>query len=94
MPKQSLLETSAIPGPANSYDPDDVLRGARKIADYIGEPERRTNYLLERGMLPAYQIGRLWHMSKKTHEAFRARLEDTAVARAEIAIVARSKTAT
>lgn len=74
MNKQSF---SAIA--VNAVSPDnyaeDVVRGVRNIAAYIGETERRTHYLLERQMLPAYQIGCRWEMRKSTHRAYIAMLE-------------------
>lgn len=45
---------------------DDILRGVKAIARFTGEPERRVHYLLEKGLLPAGQIGRLWVASKAT----------------------------
>jgi len=41
-----------------------LLRGARRIAKAIGESERRTFYLLERGILPATREGNRWVTSK------------------------------
>jgi hypothetical protein len=45
---------------------DDILRGVRAISDFTGEPERRVHYLLDKGYLPAGQIGRIWIASKRT----------------------------
>jgi hypothetical protein len=44
---------------------EDVLSGAKAIAEFIGESERRTHYLLDRGLLPAGQMGTRWVGSKK-----------------------------
>jgi len=44
---------------------DDVLRGCAAIAEYIGEDERRTFSLLQRGLLPAQKEGAVW-VSRKT----------------------------
>ena len=60
---------------------DDTLRGAASIAAFIGEPERRANYLLEQARLPAFKIGRCWHMRKSTYRSFIAGLEAKALAK-------------
>jgi hypothetical protein len=61
---------------------DDVLRGAREIADYRREPVRRTNYLLEKRLVPgAYKMGRLWELRKSTHDRGIAELDAAALAR-------------
>ena len=44
--------------------PKDILKGAAQIAEYIGEDERRTYYLLERGHIPGFKVGRHWHSRK------------------------------
>lgn len=36
---------------------DDLLSGVRQIAEYLGEPKRRTEYLAERGLIPVFRIG-------------------------------------
>ena len=43
---------------------DDLLRGAKAIAQYIHESERRTYYLLESKCLPAKKWGGIWISSK------------------------------
>ena len=45
---------------------DDTLRGAKAIADFIGESERRTFYLLEKRQLVAFKRGEIWHSRKST----------------------------
>ena len=52
----------------------DALRGAKQIADFRGEPLRRTNYLLERGLIPAGKEGNHWVASKSVLRAHHARL--------------------
>ena len=42
----------------------DLLKGIRPIADYIGETERRTYYLCERGYIPCGKEGATWVASK------------------------------
>jgi hypothetical protein len=44
---------------------DDILWGANEIADAIGRPRRSVYYLLDRGLLPAKQIGRQWVASRR-----------------------------
>lgn len=44
---------------------EDKLRGVPAIARFIGEDERRTYYLLERGLLPAGKQGSQWIASKR-----------------------------
>lgn len=46
---------------------DDVLRGAKQIADFLGENERRVFYLCETGQLPGvFKVGRLWRARRST----------------------------
>ena len=44
---------------------DDNLDGANAIAAFIGQPRRRTIYLLECGYIPAGKIGNRWTASKR-----------------------------
>ena len=44
----------------------DTLKGVAAIAEFRGESERRTSYLLERGLIPGGQVGRIWYASKST----------------------------
>lgn len=48
------------------------LWGAKAIGDELGLPERKTFYLLEKGLLPARKIGRIWVSTRKE---LRARVE-------------------
>lgn len=67
--------------PASTNDvADDTLRGAAAIAAYIGQTERQTNHLLDQARLPAFKIGRSWHMRKSTYRDFIGRLEAKALA--------------
>jgi hypothetical protein len=43
---------------------DDALRGVVEIADFIGESQRRTFYLCERGLIPVGKLGTRWIASK------------------------------
>jgi hypothetical protein len=56
---------------------DEVLRGVREIAEYLGEDERRVQYLLSRDLVPgAYQIGSRWELRPSTHRKRIAELEN------------------
>jgi hypothetical protein len=59
----SMSEESDVHPPPND-DFVDLLRGAQRIADYIGRPYRQTVYLLETQQLPAWKIGQQWHSTK------------------------------
>ncbi len=41
------------------------LWGAKAIGDELGLPERKAFYLLEKGLLPARKIGRIWVSTRK-----------------------------
>ena len=43
---------------------DDILRGVKKIADFIGDDERSTNHKLATGKLPGGKEGSQWIASK------------------------------
>ena len=43
---------------------EDLLKGVRKIARFIGEDERAANHLLATGQLPAGKMGGRWIASK------------------------------
>ncbi len=60
----------------------DTLEGAVEIAAHIGKTERQTNHLLEQRRLPAFKIGRCWHMRRSTYQAFIERLEAEAISAA------------
>jgi len=53
---------------------NDVLTGKKAIADFTGESERRTQYLLETGQIPAGKLGRRWVGSKSALRQHYARL--------------------
>jgi hypothetical protein len=53
---------------------DDTLNGIRAIAAFIGERERRTFYLCERGYLPVGKLGSGWVASKAVLRAHYARI--------------------
>jgi hypothetical protein len=54
---------------------DDKLRSIREIAEYLDETERRTHYLCQNKLIPAYQIGSRWEMRRSTYLAHIAKLE-------------------
>jgi hypothetical protein len=43
---------------------DDILRGVKNIADFIGDDERSTNHKLATGKLPGGKEGQQWIASK------------------------------
>lgn len=45
---------------------DDLLRGVRRIAQFINEDERATNHKLATGKLPGGKEGAQWVASKRT----------------------------
>jgi hypothetical protein len=50
---------------------DDLLTGIRAIAQYTGESERRTEYLVACGLIPAFKIGaRVCARKSELDEAF------------------------
>jgi hypothetical protein len=65
-----LLRTSDRPATQEKDNPqselpdvplrDDLLFGAKAIADELGISERRAYYSLEHGHLPATKAGRIW----------------------------------
>jgi len=44
---------------------NDILRGAKAIADFIGETEKRTRYLAERAVIPVGKEGGILIASKR-----------------------------
>jgi hypothetical protein len=53
------------------------LSGCKKIADYIGETERRTFDLLSDGKIPAFKEGKLWRANKESLDRHYDKLEST-----------------
>lgn len=43
---------------------DDLLKGVPQIAEYTGDSERRTYYLLENDLIPGFKVGTRWHSRK------------------------------
>ena len=59
---------------------DDLMKGVSKIAKYQGESDRRTYYLLEKGMLTGFKRGSIWYARKSTILADIERREREAMA--------------
>ena len=45
---------------------DDLMKGVARIAEFQGEPKRRTYYMLERRLLPGFKRGGIWYARKST----------------------------
>ncbi len=45
---------------------DDKLKGAKAIAEFLGEDERRVFYMLEKNQIPGVKYGGLWNARKST----------------------------
>ncbi len=45
----------------------DTLTGAAEIAAFIGKPVRRVNHMLKSRQLPAFKLGKLWHMRRSAY---------------------------
>ncbi len=54
---------------------EDLIRGAAAISEELGEPLRRTYYLLESGQLPAWKMGSRWYVRRSALIAYFRRLE-------------------
>jgi hypothetical protein len=73
--RRAKLTNTEAEAPSNGHAgggrlADDLLRGAQAIADEIGDSERRTRYLLERGRLPAKKVGNSWYGSRSRLREF------------------------
>jgi Helix-turn-helix domain len=55
---------------ANSDDRLDVLFGAQAIADYLGIDRRTVYHSLERKLLPAGKMGKVWVTTRSRLRAF------------------------
>ena len=62
---------------------DDMLKGAKAIANFLGETERHVFYMLEKGQLAGFKRGGLWHARKTTLVKQVERLEAEALAELE-----------
>jgi hypothetical protein len=57
-------------------DPD-LIRGARAIGEWIDRSERATYHLLDKRLIPAFQIGGIWYARKSTLSKFYSTLEQS-----------------
>ena len=57
---------------------EDLIRGASSISEELGEPLRRTYYLLESGQLPAWKMGSRWYLRRSALVEHFHRLEQEA----------------
>ena len=58
----------------------DLLSGTKAISGYWGCNERRGFYLLEKGLIPGFKLGHIWHARKSTIRAHVAEREAAAMA--------------
>jgi hypothetical protein len=73
------LETGSMsPAALTSSVADDKLSGVPEIAAEIGENQRRTYYLLEKGLIPAGKLGATWVASRRALREHFARLTGAA----------------
>ena len=57
---------------------EDLLTGAAAIGVYVKSDTRRAFYLLERGLIPGFKIGKIWHARKSRLEAHYGKSEEAA----------------
>jgi hypothetical protein len=57
------LDAIHAPRPA-----DDTLEGVIEIAAHLGKTERQVFYLCETGQIPAFKLGKKWHLRKSTYD--------------------------
>jgi hypothetical protein len=64
----------------SSIDTDDIardrIRGVKKNAEFLGEPERRVSYLIERGVIPTGREGSAIIASKARLRVYHRQLTD------------------
>jgi len=73
--------THTPPDPPNSTAPlaDDMLNGARPIAEFIGTNERRVYHLAETKQIPVFRLGGRLTARKSTLRAWIERQEAQAM---------------
>ena len=59
---------------------DDRLTGAKAIAEFLGEDQRRIFYMLEHRLIPAFKLGGRWNARKSTLVKHIEKLEAEALA--------------
>ena len=57
----------------------DLLKGAKHIAEWLDEPERRVYYMINKGAIPAFKMAGVWYARKSSILAHFAKLEERAV---------------
>ena len=60
---------------------DDLLMGARAIAEFMGIYVRRVFYLAEHGKIPVFKLGERWHARRSTLRAYVGQRERDAMQR-------------
>lgn len=65
MTTPSNKDTGCLASDKPSSIAEDRLGGVAQIATFTGETVRRTQYLLERGLIPAGKVGNRWVASKR-----------------------------
>ena len=61
---------------------DDLLKGAERIADHMGEDLRRVYYMCEIKAIPAFKLAGRWYCRKSKIRARIAELEARAAGKA------------
>ncbi len=64
--------------PTGSTDPDAVIHGIPRIAEFINATERRTQWLHESRKIPTFKLGKLVCMRVGTWREHVAKLEQEA----------------
>jgi excisionase family DNA binding protein len=57
---------------------EDLLDGADEIAEFTGWSRRRVFYLLEKGLIPAFKVGKRWTARKSRLKRHFEKLEGPA----------------
>ena len=59
-----MARVNTAEGSSDESLSEDLLDGAERIGAYGGWSPRRTFYLLEKGLIPAFKIGNRWTARK------------------------------
>ena len=60
--------------------PLDLLRSTKKIAEVLDCTVRQAQYLCEKGQIPVFKMGNIWHARRASIERHLERLEQAAIA--------------
>ena len=60
--------------------PLDLLRSTKEIAAVLNCSVRQAQYLCEKGQIPVFKIGSIWHARRASLERHLERLEQAALA--------------